>query len=89
MVNTIYTERRLGKYKNKITDHIREVYGPDCWLKRDEYIINNKRKYIPLYIQEDKICGLIEIDIDGVILCTFLQDGSTDFRYTSTKIKFI
>lgn len=89
MGELIYTERRLGKYKNKMTDHIREVYGLDCWLKKGYYISTGKKKYHPLFIEDDVICGLIEIDSSYRILSIYLNDGSRDFNFTQNIIKFI
>ena len=90
MNKLIYTERRLNKYKNQLTDHIREVYGLDCWLKRGHKVIDvNNKTYIPLFIEDDEICGLIEIKKDESIIGIFLEDGSTDFNFKDDKIKFV
>ena len=90
MSKLIYTERRLNKYKNRLTDHIREVYGLDCWLKRGYKVIDaNNKTYIPLFIEDDKVCGLINIKKDESIIGIFLEDGSSDFNFKDDKIKFV
>ena len=90
MSKLIYTERRLNLYKNRLTDHIREVYGLDCWLVKGFKVIDDGKLYIPLFIKDDEVCGLIEIrKEDETIKKIYLIDGSTDLQFESYKIKFV
>lgn len=90
MKRYIYTERRFNKYKNILTDHVYEVYGYDCFLKKDIKIINNRgRIYLPLFTADDVICGLINMNEEYEISTIYLKDGSKDYTYNSFIIKFI
>ena len=44
---------------------------------------------IPLFIEDDEVCGLIKIKKDESIIGIFLEDGSSDFNFKDDKIKFV